>query len=452
MPRFAIRWDSLAMSMQGTLMLPGAPHFETARRVWNAMIDRRPAAIAACATRDDVVTAVRFAAESGIKVTVRGGGHSVGGLAIREDTLLIDLGGIRRVEVDARHRRATVGGGASWRDFDAAAGAFGLATTGGMVSTTGIGGLTLGGGIGWLVRKHGLASDNLLAAEVVLANGESVRASDDQHAELFFALRGGGARLGVVTEFAFKLHPVSAVLAGGLWCKAERASEVLRAFREFSVDVPDELTMMATATVAPPDPSVPPALHGKPVVVISCCWCGDARAGEGALGPLRARLRADADLIATLPYPVWQGTMDATAPFGMRNYWRSTCLPALDDAAIDWIAERCFDLPSPMSTISIHHLQGSVSRRTGDAADDLRPYPFVVNVRATWPSARHDAATIEWVRGCSNGVAAGHPRRAYVNFSDGDADGAGAELAFAPDVLARLRRAKHLYDPEAIFV
>src|SRR6188508_2129972 len=177
MPRFAIGWDSLAMNLQGALMLPGAPHFETARRVWNAMIDRRPAAIAACANRADVATVIRFAAETGLKVTVRGGGHNVGGLAVQDDTLLIDLAGMRSVDVDARHRRAMVAGGALWRDFDAVAGAFGLATTGGMMSTTGVGGLTLGGGIGWLVRKYGLASDNLLAAEVVLANSEVVRAS-----------------------------------------------------------------------------------------------------------------------------------------------------------------------------------------------------------------------------------------------------------------------------------
>jgi FAD/FMN-containing dehydrogenase len=312
--------------------------------------------------------------------------------------------------------------------------------------------LTLGGGIGWLVRKYGLACDNLLAAEVELANGESVRVSDDQYADLFFALRGGGARLGVVTEFAFRLHPVSTVLAGGLWCKAERAREVLRAFREFATQVPDELTMMASATIAPTDPLVPPELHGKPAIVIVCCWCGEQHAGAKALEPLRVLLRAEADLIAALPYPIWQGSMDATAPYGMRNYWRSTCLPALDDSAIDWIAARCLDLPSALSTMTVHHLQGSVSQPGGDAADDLRPYPFVVNVRATWPSAQHDAATIEWVRRCSAGLAPGYPRRAYVNFSDGNTGGEDAELSFAPEALARLRRTKRLYDPDSMFI
>lgn len=280
MPRFAIGWDSLAMNLQGALMLPGAPHFETARRIWNGMVDRRPAAIAACANQADVVAAIHFAAESGLKVTVRGGGHNVGGLAIQEDTLLIDLGGMRTVDVDARHRRAAVGGGTLWRDFDSVAGTYGLATTGGMISTTGVGGLTLGGGIGWLMRKYGLASDNLQGAEIVLASGESMRVGEELHIDLFRALRGGGAGLGVVTQFDFNLHPVSTVLAGGLWCKAERAADVLRTFRDFAAQAPDELTMVAVVAMAPPAPFVPKALYGKPVVVIVCCWCGKSRPGS----------------------------------------------------------------------------------------------------------------------------------------------------------------------------
>ena len=439
------------MKLQGALMLPGAPHFEIARRIWNGMIDRRPAAIAACANRADVVAAIRFAAESGLKVTVRGGGHNVGGLAIQDDTLLIDLGGMRTVDVDARHRRAAVAGGALWRDFDAVAGAFGLATTGGMISTTGVGGLTLGGGIGWLVRKYGLASDNLLGAEIVLASGESVRVGEARHVDLFRALRGGGTRLGVVTQFDFNLHPVSTVLAGGLWCKAERAAEVLRIFRDFAAHVPDELTMVASAAVAPPAPFVPSALHGKPVVVIACCWCGEKQAGERVLAPLRARLRADVDLISMLPYPVWQASADMTAPHGLRNYWRSTCLPVLDDAAIDWIAVHCLELPTPMSMIHVHHLEGAVKRKpAGDAADDLRKHAFVVNVLATWPSPQLDAEAIAWARRCSEGIALGQPRRAYVNFSGADAD--HADVSFDSDVLARLSDAKRQYDPEAMFV
>ena len=439
------------MNLQGALMLPGARHFETARRVWNGMIDRRPAAIAACANRADVLTAVRFAAESGLKVTVRGGGHSVGGLAIQEDSLLIDLAGMHTVEVDARNRRATVAGGALWRDFDAVAGAFGLATTGGMISATGVGGLTLGGGIGWLMRKYGLASDNLVGAEVVLASGETVRPSNDRHTDLFRVLRGGGVRLGVVTQFDFNLHPVSTVLAGGLWCNAERAADVLHAFRDFAVQAPDELTMVASAAVAPPAPFVPPALHGKPVVVIACCWCGEKQAGERALAPLRARLHAEADLISVLPYPVWQASADMTAPPGLRNYWRSTCLPVFDDAAIDWIAMHCLQLPTPMSMIHVHHLEGAVKRNPiGDAADDLRQYAFVVNVLATWPSPQFDATAIAWTRHCSEGIVLGHPRRAYVNFSG--ADPADADVSFDSDVLARLSDTKRLHDPEGMFV
>lgn len=439
------------MNLHGALMLPGAAHFEPACRIWNAMIDRRPVAIAACANRADVVTAVRFAAEAGLKATVRGGGHSVGGLAIQEDALLIDLGGMRSVEVDARHRRATVAGGALWRDFDAVAGAFGLATTGGMISTTGVGGLTLGGGIGWLMRKYGLASDNLVGAEVVLASGETVRPSNDRHADLFRVLRGSGARLGVVTQFDFKLHPVSTVLAGGLWCNADRAADVLRTFRDFAARIPDELTMVASATVAPPAPFVPPALHGQPVVIIACCWCGEPQAGERVLAPLRAQLRPEIDHLALLPYPVWQSSLDLTAPHGMRNYWRSSCLPILDDATIDWIAAHSLELPTPQSMIHVHHLEGAVKRNSaGDAADDLRQCAFIVNVLATWPSPQFDATAIAWVRKCSEGIALGHPRRAYVNFSGADAD--HADVSFEPQVLARLRDAKRQYDSDAIFI
>jgi FAD/FMN-containing dehydrogenase len=449
MTRFPIRWDSLAMSMQGTLMLPGAPHYETARRSWNARIDRRPAAIAACASKSDVEAAIRFAAETGIKVTVRGGGHGIGGVVFQEDTLLVDLGGMRTVDVDACHRRALVAGGALWRDLDAVAGAFGLATTGGMISTTGIGGLTLGGGIGWLARKYGLASDNLLGVEIVLANGECVRVTDDSYADLFGVLRGGGTRLGVVTEFAFKLHPLSTVLAGSLWCNGERAAEVLRIFREFSTCIPDELTMLATATLAPMADFIPSTLHGKPMVVIGCCWCGEQRTGESVLEPLRARLRAEVDLITVLPYPSWQSSLDATAPFGMRNYWQSACLPALDDATIDRIAAHSLELPSSLSRIHVHHLQGSVSPLRGDAADDVRPHPFIVKVVSTWSASRNDAATIDWARRCCEEIRAGNPRRGYVNFSGADDE---CEFELAPEILARLREAKRRYDPEAMFV
>ena len=415
------------------------------------MIDRRPAAIVACANRDDVVAAVRFAAKTSLKATVRAGGHNVGGLAIQDDTLLIDLGGMRAVDVDARHRRAAAGGGSLWRDFDAVTGAFGLATTGGMISTTGVGGLTLGGGIGWLVRKYGLASDNLVGAEIVLATGESVRVGEERNSDLFRALRGGGARLGVVTQFEFKLHPVSTVLAGGLWCKAERAEEVLRTFRDFAAQAPDELTMVAVASVAPPAPFVPEALRGRPVVVIACCWCGETEAGQRVLAPLRARLRAEIDVISMMPYPAWQASADMTAPHGLRNYWRSACVPALDDAAIDCIAVQCLKLPTPMSMIHVHHLEGAVKGKPpGDAADDLRKHAFVVNVLATWPTPQLDAEAIAWVRGCSEGITLGKPRHPYVNFSGFDA--AHTETSFASDVLGRLSDAKRKYDPEAMFV
>lgn len=451
MSRSAIRWDTLTQNLQGALLLPDSHHYDTARRVWNGMIDRRPAAIAVCTRSEDVVAAVRFAAAEGLKVTVRGGGHGVGGQAVQDQTLLVDLAGLRGVTVDARRQLAAVGGGALWQDLDTVAGAFGLATTGGMVSSTGVGGLTLGGGIGWLARKHGLASDNVGSAEVVLANGDIIRANDAHHADLFRALRGGGGRLGIVTEFEFRLHPLSNVLAGGLWCRAERAAEVLRAFRTFAAQAPDELTMVASALIAPPAPFVPPALRGVAVMVIGCCWCGDLRRGEQVLASFRAEVHADADLIGVLPYPLFQSSLDATAPHGVRNYWRSLCLKQLDDAAIDWLAESCMELPTPMSMIHIHQLGGAITRgNPQDAAGDLREYAFVMNVVATWPSASQDGAVIEWVRRRGNGPGELRPGRAYVNFSGSDAT--QPEVAFDPRWLARTQAAKKNYDPERLFV
>jgi hypothetical protein len=266
-----------------------------------------------------------------------------------------------------------------------------------------------------------------------------------------FRLRKEERQIGVVTQFDFKLHPVSTVLAGGLWCKADRAAAVLRSFREFSAHIPDELTMVATATMAPPAPFVPPSLHGQPVIIIGCCWCGEQQAGERVLAPLRAQLRAEIDHLALLPYPLWQASLDLTAPHGMRNCWRSSCLPILDDATIDWIAARSLELPTPLSMIHVHHLEGAVKRESGaDAADDLRRHAYVVNVLGTWPSPQQDAAVIEWVRQCSEGIALGRARRAYVNFSGADAEDAG--MSFEPDVLARLRGAKRQYDPDAMFI
>jgi len=442
-------WPLLASRLHGRLLRQGDPHFEIARRIWNAAIDRAPVAIVVCARDSDVSEAVRFAATSGFKVTVRGGGHGVAGLAVQDGDLMIDLSALRAVRVDARQQQVEAGGGATWRDLDAAAGAFGLAVPGGLVSTTGVGGLTLGGGIGWLMRHHGLASDNLIAAEIVLADGRVVSASASDNARLFWALRGGGGHVGVVTRFTFRAHPVSQVLAGGLWYEAKRAREALRAYRDLVVKAPDELTTIVTATIAPPAPFIPPALQMKPVIVIGVCWSGDVADGVAALSPLRANVAPDADLIFPQAYPAVQQSLDQTAPYGFRNYWQSRLLHELTDGAIDWFAEQAQGLQTPSAMIHCHQLGGAVARTALDGPSSLlRQHGFVINVVASWPNAEHDVAVRTWVKGCADGFApaAGHT---YVNFSDDST--AFTSDAFDADIQRRLLEVKRDFDPSDLF-
>jgi hypothetical protein len=362
---------------------------------------------------------------------------------------MIDLSALRAVRVDVRQGQVEVGGGATWRDLDATAGAFGLAVPGGMVSSTGVGGLTLGGGIGWLMRHHGLASDNLIAAELVLADGRIVGTSATENPRLFWALHGGGGHVGVVTRFTFRAHPVSFVLAGGLWCEAQRAREVLRRYREFIATASDELTTIATATIAPPVPFIPPALQMKPAIVIGVCWSGDLASGVAALERLRAIISPAADLIAPQTYPGLQQSLDPTAPYGLRNCWQSRFMRELTDGAIEWFADQALRLPTPLSMIHCHQLGGAVARGASDEPSSLlRRHGFVMNVAGAWPSLEHDASVASWVRSCADGFAPAETR-AYVNFSADSA--AFSNNAFAGDIQRKLFEIKRDFDPSDLF-
>jgi len=285
-----------------------------------------------CADAEDAAQAVRIAADNGVRLTVRGGGHNVAGRCITDGTLLLDVAQLRDVAVNAEARIATVQGGALWRDVDAATGRLGLATTGGVISSTGVGGLTLGGGVGWLMRKHGLASDNLVSAGVVLADGRFVRASRETFPDLFWGLRGGGGGLAVVTDFEFRLHPLREVFAGLIVHPAEHAKNVLTAFREFAHAAPDEFCGLAALLNAPPLPFLDPAWHGRPVIALAVCWAGDAEAGARALQPLQSSGRSVGEHIGLMPYTQWQQIQDASAPAGRFNYWKTANFAALDDA------------------------------------------------------------------------------------------------------------------------
>lgn len=443
-------WTRLEGRIQGVLLQPASAQFDAARRVWNGSIDRKPAAILRCASVADVIEGVKFASAEGLKVSVRGGGHNVAGRAIQTGALLVDLTAMRDVRVDARARQVEVAGGATWREVDSTCAVFGLAVPGGMISSTGVGGLTLGGGIGWLMRRYGLTIDSLRSAQVVLASGKQVEVSARERSDLFWALRGGGGHVGVVTRLAFEPRPVSTVLSGTLWYPADRALSALKAFRELNATAPDELTTVAVASIAPPAPFLPSRLHGQPVVIVAVCWCGDLEAGRKVLAPLRQGLPADADMVAPTPYPVLQTSLDPTAPAGMQNYWSSRFLTQLDDNALEWFAAQALTLPSPLSAIHCHQLGGAVARGDAhDAAGDLRRHSYLINAIGVSPEPRDMERLTTWAHRCSAGFRP-EPTRTYVNFS-GAAEAFPA-AAFANEAQERLQAIKREHDPAGLFM
>ena len=353
---------ALQSHVRGELLLPDDARYLVARRCWNASIDRWPAGIVRCQDAEDVTRTLRIATEYGLPVTVRGGGHNVAGRGLADEALLIDLSRMRAVSVNADHRVAEVQGGALWHDVDVAAARCGLATTGGMISSTGVGGFTLGGGAGWLMRRFGLAIDNLRAASVVLADGRFVRASAEEHPDLFWGLRGGGGGLGVVTGFEFALHPVRQVYAGVVVRPAEEAALILRAFRDFTVEAPDDFCGMVVLIHAPPLPFLDAAWHGRPVVVTPLCWSGDLASAEAALAPLRRVGSPIVEYFGPMPYVQWQHLQDVGAPSGRYHYWKTMSYRSLPDAAIETLAAAALSLPTSLSEIHVQHLGGAVAR------------------------------------------------------------------------------------------
>ena len=374
---------------RGRLISADHADYDIARAVWNGAIDRRPRLIARCIGTADVVAAVRFARDHDLEIAIRGGGHNVAGTAVCDDGIVIDLSAMRAVRVDPADRRAWVQGGALWGDVDHETQAHGLATTGGIVSHTGVAGLTLGGGVGWLMRKHGLTVDNLLAVDVVTADGELLRASEDEHPDLFWALRGGGGNFGVVTSFEFRLHSVGpTVLAGPILWDATDAGEVLRFYRDFVRDAPDELGTVVRFGAAPPLPVIPEDLHWRPVVMVGTCYAGPIEDGEQVLRPLRAFRTPLLDLVGPTPYVGFQSALDSTVVHGWNYYWKSTHLPELRDDLIDVIAEHAFSCSSPRSYVAMFHLGGAVSRVAEGALGHSAHRPFQMEHRHVRPRRR----------------------------------------------------------------
>jgi len=441
----------LAKKVQGEILTADSPGFDKVRAVWNAMIDRKPALIARCKSTDDVVACVKFAKQHDLLVAVRGGGHNIAGNAVCEGGLLIDLSLMRAVKVDAAKQTAHVEGGALLGDFDQAAQAHGLATPLGINSTTGVAGLTLGGGFGWLSRKHGLTLDNLLSATVVTAAGEKLTASAKENSDLFWALRGGSGNFGVVTSFEFKLHKIGTeVLSGLIVHPLADAKKVLQYYRDFVAKAPDELAVWFVLRKAPPLPFLPEKWHGKEILALAACYFGDLKTGEKLLQPLRAFGQPIADVIGPTPYIGWQQVLDPLLTPGMRNYWKSHEFLQIPDAMIDVIMDFASRLPDPQTELAFAQLGGAIQRVPNDAtAYSHREPNFLINVHTRWDAAANDGKCIAWARDLIKALTPFSTGAVYVNFLTSDEEDR-VKMAYGAN-LAKLVAVKKKYDPTNLF-
>ena len=432
----------LRSSLRGDVLRPGDAGYDEARRLWNGMIDRSPGLIVRCAEVADVVRAVDFARINDLLLAVRGGGHNAAGLGSCDGGLVIDLSPMRRVDVDPERRTARVQGGATWRDLDVATQAHGLATTGGAISTTGVGGLTLGGGIGWLMRRHGLACDNLLSVEIVTADGQVRTASATDHPDLFWGVRGGGGNFGVVTTFEFRLHPVSEIYDGMMLHPFARAREVLHAYRDLTRSAPDELTVFCGLLTGP---------DGGKVVATPLCFTGSAAEGERLLRPLREVGPPIVDAVGPTPYGVLQTMLDEGFPAGQQVYWRGDFLHELSDDVIDRAIAHFTAVTSPFTAVLVEHLGGAVRRVEPDAtAFDHRDAEYNLAVIARWQDAAERDVHVQWTRDIC-GAMRPHARGAYVNYLGAEEGADRVRDAYGPAKYARLAALKRAYDPTNLF-
>jgi FAD/FMN-containing dehydrogenase len=436
---------ALAKGLRGQLLRPGDDNYDEARRVWNGMIDKRPALIVRAAGVADVIQAGKFARESGLVLAVRGGGHNVSGNAVCDGGLMLDLSLMRSVRVDPKRQSLRAEGGTRWRDLDHEAEAFGLATTGGLISSTGIAGLTLGGGLGWLMGSYGLACDNLLSVDLVTAAGELVTASASENADLFWGLRGGGGNFGVATSLEYRLHPVGPMLGGLIIHPLEQAADLFRFYEAFTREAPDALGSMLLFVTSP---------DGERVAALAVCYNGPPEEGEVLLAPLRAFGSPLADTIGPMRYTQIQQMFDGGFPAGLQNYWRSSFLENLDGNGVKAIVERFRQAPSPQAAIAIEQLGGAVARVSAeDTAFNHRASRFNLLILGMWPERRAKAENVGWVQSISEALAPHASSRVYVNYlgQSGDEDVGRVEAAYGPKAYARLVDLKNKYDPENLF-
>lgn len=443
--------EAFGPTLHGEVIRPKDPSYEDARRVWNGMIDKQPALIVRCADERDVVETVRFAHDNDVLLAVRGGGHNVAGFGTCDGGVVLDLSPMKAIRVDSARRTAHAQPGLTWGEFDAATQAHGLATTGGLVTTTGIAGFTLGGGIGWLMRKYGLALDNLASVELVTAAGEHLRASVEENPDLFWGVRGGGGNFGVVTSFEYQLHAVGPeVFGGAIFYSLDRARQLLEFYREWAPALPDDMTTMVAFLTAPPEPFVPEELVGTHMVAVAVCHAGPLEEGEKLVRPLRDLAPPRIDLLGPVPYCALQGMFDATAPRGIQAYWKSEYLAALDDRVVETLAEHAGHMRSPFSAIHVHHLEGAVKRAPGDAtAFAHRDAPYVLNIIGSWTDPAESEAHIGWTNELWRSIQPFATGAVYLNFLGAERhERVKAAYGAKYDRLVRLKKE---YDPDNLF-
>jgi FAD/FMN-containing dehydrogenase len=440
----------LADAVRGQVVTPGDEGYDEARAVYNGMIDRRPSAVVRATSAADVAATVDLARDAGLELAVRGGGHSVPGFGTVDDGVVVDLSAMRGVEVDPASRTARVQGGARWGDVNDATHEHGLATTGGIISTTGVGGLTLGGGIGYLARGHGLTCDNLLSAEVVTADGRTVVASEREHEDLFWAIRGGSGNFGVVTSFEFRLHPVREIYGGPMFFEVEDAEAVLRVYRDVIADAPEQLGAFPAWQIAPPLPFIPQERHGDTFLAFVSCWAGAPEDGERALEPFRDAAPVVAEHVGTMPYPALNSAFDALLPPGLQHYWKANFVNELTDELIRAHLDHGPSVPTVNSTMHIYPINGACHRVASDeTAFAYRDATFATVIVGAWPDPADTDANVAWVRDYYAAISPLSEEGGYVNFMDADDEGR-VEANYRGNY-ARLVEVKRRYDPDNLF-
>ncbi len=440
----------LRSQIRGDVIPPGDERYDGARKVYNAMIDKRPAIIIRCVDVADVIAAVKMAKTQGLAVAIRGGGHSVPGFGTADDALVVDLGRMKGVRVDPASKTVWAEGGCTWGDFNHATHGFGLATTGGIISTTGIAGLTLGGGIGYLTRGAGLSLDNLVSADVVLADGSFMTASEQHNPDLLWALRGGGGNFGVVTSFQYRLHEVKDIVGGIMFFEVEDAKKVMTAYDKYITDAPRELGAFFAWQIAPPLPFIPENRHGDTFCAIVVCWTGPPDQAAKAFAPLRDAAHVVAEYVAPMPYPALNSLFDPFYPPGLQHYWKAVYVRNLTEGAIEAHLKFGPKVPVVSSTMHIYSINGAVHDVAPEAtAFGHRDAKYATVIAGMWPDPKTNEANIRWVKDYYAALAPHSERGGYINFAAGDdTDRVGANFGMNFD---RLREVKKKYDPGNVF-